>query len=305
MERWPPLRYADWADTAQTLHMWLQIAGKIRMASTPPVNHSWHVTLYVSARGLTTSPMMSDDGLFEIEFDFIDHRLVIRTTEGEERSFPLQPMTVAAFYDRIMSVLGELKLHVKINPKPSEVESPIPFDEDTTHHTYDRDAAFRFWRTLVDSTRVMSAFRSKFVGKVSPIHFFWGALDLAVTRFSGRTAPLHPGAPGLPLAVAQEAYSHEVASAGFWPGGSNTDAAFYAYAYPEPAGFADAQVRPAEAFYNSALREFILPYEAMRTSADPDAALMEFLQSTYEAAANLAQWDRNALEVTPASSRRP
>jgi hypothetical protein len=296
MERWPPLRYADWADTAQTLHMWLQIAGKIRMTKTPPVNHSWHVTLYVSARGLTTSPMMSDDGLFEIEFDFIDHRLVIRTSEGEERSFPLQAMPVAEFYDRVMSALGELKLHVKINPKPSEVEAPIPFPEDTTHHTYDPEAAFRFWRTLVDATRVMSAFRSKFVGKVSPIHFFWGALDLAVTRFSGRTAPLHPGAPGLPLAVAQEAYSHEVASAGFWPGGTNFDAAFYAYAYPEPEGFADAPVKPAEAFYSKDLREFILPYEALRASADPDAALMDFLQSTYEAAANLAQWDRAALE---------
>lgn len=296
MERWPPLRYADWADTAQTLHMWLQIAGKIRMARTPPVNHSWHVTLYVSARGLTTSPMMSDDGLFEIEFDFIDHRLIIRTTEGEERSFPLQAMTVADFHDRIMSALGELKLHVKINPKPSEVESPIPFPEDTTHHTYEPEAAFRFWRTLVDSTRVMSAFRSKFVGKVSPIHFFWGALDLAVTRFSGRTAPLHPGAPGLPLAVAQEAYSHEVASAGFWPGGNGVDAAFYAYAYPEPEGFADAPVRPAEAFYSKEMREFLLPYEAVRNAPDPDAALMDFLQSTYEAAANLAQWDRAALE---------
>jgi hypothetical protein len=296
MDRWPPLRYADWADTAQTLHMWLQIAGKIRMTKTPPVNHSWHVTLYVSARGLTTSPMMSDDGLFEIEFDFIDHRLIIRTTEGDERSFALQPMTVADFYARITTSLGDLKLDVKINPRPSEVESPIPFDEDTVHRTYDRDAAFRFWRTLVDSTRVMSAFRSKFVGKVSPIHFFWGALDLAVTRFSGRTAPLHPGAPGLPLAVAQEAYSHEVASAGFWPGGNGTDAAFYAYAYPEPPGFADAPVRPAEAFYSKDLREFILPYEAMRTTADPDAALMEFLQSTYEAAANLAHWDRDALE---------
>jgi hypothetical protein len=296
MERWPPLRYADWADTAQTLHMWLQIAGKIRMTNTPPVNHSWHVTLYVSSRGLTTSPMMSDHGLFEIEFDFIDHRLIIRTSEGEQRSFPLQPMTVADFYERVMSALRELNLRVKINPRPNEVESPIPFPEDTTHRSYDAEAACRFWRALVDSTRVMSAFRSKYVGKVSPIHFFWGALDLAVTRFSGRTAPLHPGAPGLPLSVAQEAYSHAVCSAGFWPGGNGADAAFYAYAYPEPPRFADARVKPAAAFYSKELREFLLPYEAVRTAPDPDAALMEFLQSTYEAAAELAEWDRTALE---------
>lgn len=295
-ERWPELRYADWADTAQTLHMWLQIAGKIRMEKSPAVNHWWHVPLYVTSRGVGTSPIPHGAGTFEIDFDFVDHRLRIHTTDGEHRELKLQPMTVAEFYARLLSALSELRIDVHIHPVPSEVADPIAFDADTTHRSYDAAAAHRFWLALVHSCRVFTAFRSSFLGKVSPVHFFWGALDLAVTRFSGREAPQHPGAPGLPLEVVREAYSHEVSSAGFWPGGGGFDAAFYSYAYPEPEGYATARVKPAEAFYSNDLREFLLPYEAVQKSANPDATLMEFLTSTYEAAAELGKWDRAALE---------
>ncbi len=296
MERWPPLRYDDWADTAQTLHMWMQVVGKVRLAQSPPVNHWWHVALYVTTRGLSTAAVPGGDGTFEIEFDFIDHRLRIVTTEGRSHEFKLEPMSVAEFYARVMKALADLDVSVAINPVPSEVAEPIAFEQDTVHHSYDPDAAARFWRVLIGACQIFSAFRSDFLGKVSPVHFFWGAMDLAMTRFSGREAPLHPGAPGLPLRVVREAYSHEVCSAGFWPGGGGFDAAFYAYAYPEPAGFAEAPVRPAEAFYSTDLREFVLPYEAVRTSTSPEATLRAFLDSTYEAAANLGKWDRAALE---------
>lgn len=296
MKSWPPLRYDDWADTAQTLHMWTQVVGKVRMMKSPPVNHSWHVVLYVTSRGLSTSPVPSGDGTFEIEFDFIDHKLRIVTTEGAEHDFELEPMTVADFYAKVMAALAELGVDVTIYPIPSEVAEPIAFTKDTIHRSYDAAAVERFWRVLVDSCRVFTLFRSRFLGKVSPVHFFWGAIDLAVTRFSGREAPPHPGAPGLPLRVAREAYSHEVSSAGFWPGGNGFDAVFYSYAYPEPEGYAQAAVKPADAFYSTELREFVLPYDALRNSASPEDALMEFLQSTYEAAADLGKWDRAALE---------
>jgi hypothetical protein len=296
MKPWPPLKYDQWADTAQTLHMWTQVLGKIRMANTPPVNHWWHVTLYVTSRGLSTSAIPSGAGTFEIELDFVDHHLRISTTEGYKYELALQPMTVADFYAKVMAGLGALNLDVEINTMPQEVADPIPFELDTKHRSYDPDAAARFWRALVDSCHVFNRFRSDFLGKVSPVHFFWGAMDLAMTRFSGREAPQHPGAPGLPLPIVREAYSHEVCSAGFWPGGGGFEAAFYAYAYPEPAGFAEAQVKPAEAFYSADLHEFLLPYEAVLTSTRPDDTLMDFLQSTYEAAADLGKWDRGALE---------
>jgi hypothetical protein len=296
VKSWPALAYDDWADTAQTLHLWTQIVGKIRMVQTPPVNHSWHVTLYVTSRGLTTSPVPYGNVVFEITFDFVDHALRITTSEGEERRFDLAPMTVATFYERVMANLNEMRLHTEINVTPNEIAEPIPFTQDTTHQSYDAEAAARFWQVLVDTSRVFAAFRSRFLGKASPVHFFWGAPDLAVTRFSGREAPPHDPAPGLPLSVVQDAYSHEVSSAGFWPGGGGFEAAFYSYAYPEPEGFAQAPVAPAAAFYSHDLREFLLPYDAVRTSADPDGELMRFLQSTYSAAARLGNWDREQLE---------
>jgi hypothetical protein len=304
MEPWPPLNYDEWSDTATTLHMWTQIIGKIRMARTPPVNHWWHVPLYVTSRGLGTSPMFNGAATFEIELDFIDHRLRITTSEGHGRDFKLQPMTVASFYERVMAALADLGVTVEINPVPDEVADPIPFAEDTKHHSYDAAAATRFWRALVDSCRVFSRFRSDFLGKVSPIHLFWGGVDLAVTRFSGREAPLHPPVPGVPLHVVREAYSHEVSSAGFWPGAVGFGAVFYSYAYPEPEGYANAPVKPAAAFYSPELREFLLPYEAVRTSDSPDDTLMEFLQSTYDAAANFGKWDRAALERKPLTKGR-
>jgi uncharacterized protein DUF5996 len=296
MKPWPPLKYADWADTAETLHMWTQVLGKIRMEKSPPVNHWWHVPLYVTSRGLATSSIPSTDGTFEMELDFVDHRLRITTSEGERREFKLCPMSVADFYQKVVSALADLGVAVGISTMPSEVPDAIPFESDTKHCSYDAEAAARFWRVLVDTCRVFSRFRSSFLGKVSPIHFFWGGMDLAMTRFSGREAPLHGPVPGIPLGVVREAYSHEVSSAGFWPGGNGFEAMYYAYAYPEPEGFADAKVRPAEAFYGKDLGEFLLPYEAVRTSASPDEALLAFLESTYEAAADLAKWDRAALE---------
>lgn len=296
MTPWPELKYEQWADTAQTLHMWTQIAGKIRMAKSPPVNHWWHVTLYVTSRGVGTSPIPFEGGTFEVDFDFVDHRLRVSTTAGDHREFKLHAMTVADFYGRVTSALAELNIDVHINPTPNEVAEPIPFHLDTTHHSYDPDAVHRFWVALVNTCRVFTRFRARFLGKVSPVHLFWGGLDLAVTRFSGRDAPKHPGAPLVPLHVAQEAYSHEVSSAGFWPGGGGFEASYYAYLYPEPEGYAAARVKPAAAFYSNDLREFMLPYEAVRTSESPDDTLMDFLQSTYEAGADLAKWDRAALE---------
>jgi hypothetical protein len=297
-ERWPELPYAAWKDTCQTLQLWTQIVGKIRLARTPWLNHSWHVTLYVTARGLTTSPIPDGARSFEIEFDFIDHVLWLRTSDGHVRQIVLKPMTVAEFYADVRHVLAELGIAVTINGKPNEIPDAIPFAEDRVHASYDRDYANRFWRVLAATNEVFTQFRTAFLGKASPVHFFWGSFDLAVTRFSGRSAPRHPGGvPNLPDDVAQEAYSHEVSSAGFWPGGGAIDyPAYYSYAYPAPEGFASAAVKPAQAFFSKELGEFILPYDAVRTNTNPRGALMAFLQSTYDAAANLGHWDRAALE---------
>jgi len=296
METWPSLHWSDWADTCQTLHLWTQVAGKIRMAKSTPVNHWWHVPLYVTTCGIGTSPIPDGERTFAIDFDFLDHRLRVTCSDGTEESFALEPMSVATFYRRVLEALGRIGVEVHVNPRPSEIESPIPFDHDEEHKSYDPVAANRFWRALVQADRVFHQFRSRFIGKVSPVHFFWGSFDLAVTRFSGRTAPAHPGSPILPQSVTQEAYSHEVSSAGFWPGGPLMDATFYAYAYPAPNGFETAAIGPAQASWNAGFGEFVLPYDAVRTSASPDDTLLEFLQTTYEAAANLAGWDRKALE---------
>jgi hypothetical protein len=298
VDAWPDIPLAAWSDTCATVHRWTQIAGKIRLAQSPWTNHSWHVTLYVTARGLTTSPIPHDTRAFQIDFDFVDHVVVVQVSDGGVARLPLEPQSVAAFYGRLMAELARLDLRVDIVKRPNEVPDPIPFDQDETHCTYDREYANRFWRALVQADRVFKAFRARFIGKCSPVHFFWGAPDLAVTRFSGRRAPRHPGGvPNLPDWVAREAYSHEVSSCGFWPGGGAVpSAAFYSYAYPEPAGFAEAKVAPGAASYNRDLREFVLPYDAVRQSTSPDDTLLEFLQSTYEAAANLARWDRAELE---------
>src|SRR5579884_757423 len=297
-DRWPALPLAAWQDTRDTLHLWTQIVGKVRLALTPWLNHSWHVALYVTARGLTTSPVPDRGRMFQIDFDFIDHLLWIRVSDGEYRQVMLRPVTVAEFYDDVMIALRELGIVVAIDAMPSEIADAAPFEKDIEHKSYDAEYAHRFWRILVATHEVFARFRTGFLGKASPVHFFWGSFDLAVTRFSGRHAPKHPGGvPHLPDAVAQEAYSHEVSSAGFWPGGGGYDeAAFYSYAYPAPAGFADARVKPADAFWSKELGEFLLPYEAMRALADPDTALIEFLQSTYDAAADLGHWDRANLE---------
>ncbi len=298
-ERWPELGDAAWRDTRDTLHLWTQIVGKVRLALTPWLNHSWHVALYVTARGLTTSPMPAAGGSLEIEFDFIEDVLWLRRSDGRFRQVMLRPVTVAEFYDDVLIALGELDVAVAVNPMPCEIADCVPFDQDTAHKSYDAEEARRFHRVLLSAHEVLSRFRTGFLGKASPVHFFWGSFDLAVTRFSGRGAPRHPGGvPHLPDAVAQEAYSHEVSSAGFWPGGGGPvdEAAFYSYAYPAPEGFSAAKVKPAAAFWSKALGEFLLPYDAIRKARDPDAALMAFLTSTYEAAADLGRWDRKALE---------
>lgn len=294
---WPELPFAEWKDTSATLHLWTQIVGKIRLAQTPWTNHSWHVPLYVDARGLTTSPIPYGGRVFEIAFDFIDHQLEIRTVEGRREALSLEPRTVADFYERVRQALTRLELDVSIYTTPSEIPDGIPFDRDETHHQYDSEYATRFWRALVEVDRVFKEFRSRFIGKCSPVHFFWGSFDLAVTRFSGREAPPHPGGvPNFPDWVAREAYSHEVSSAGFWPGGGGVDAAFYSYAYPAPDRFSDAVVQPSAASYSKPLSEFVLPYEAVRMASSPDDALLDFLQSTYEAAADAAGWARSSLE---------
>ncbi|MCC2651036.1 MAG: hypothetical protein K0Q60_1191 [Microvirga sp.] len=294
---WPELSYPAWRDTAATLQLWTQIVGKVRLALTPWLNHGWHVPLYVSARGLTTSPVPVAREILEIEFDFIAHRLLVRTSRGDERMLPLRPQSVAAFYADLFGLLGEMGIKVSINEMPNEVQNPIPFSGDYEHASYDADAAHRFWRVLMQTDRVFKLFRSGFLGKVSPVHFFWGSFDLAVTRFSGREAPLHPGGvPGLADAVTREAYSHEVSSAGFWPGSdAYPQAAFYSYAYPEPPGFRDAAI-PVGAEFDSTLGEFILRYDVLREAPDPDAMLLDFLTSTYAAAADGGRWDRAALE---------
>ncbi len=299
-EAWPALPLDAWSDTYATLHMWTQIAGKVRLVQSPWLNHSWHVTLYVTARGLSTSPIPHGLRTFQIDFDFIDHHVAIRASDGGTARVPLEPQSVASFYRRLMDALDGLGLHVDIRTRPNEVPDPIPFERDNAQRAYDPEYANRFWRALVQADRVFKIFRARFIGKCSPVHFFWGAPDLAVTRFSGRRAPEHPGGvPNLPDWVAREAYSHEVSSCGFWAGGGPVPhAAFYSYAYPEPAGFAQAKVRPAAAFYSADLREFLLPYDTVREAAVPDQTLLEFLQSTYEAAAIAAKWDRAALERT-------
>lgn len=300
-EYWPSLPFDAWKDTCATLHMWTQMAGKIRLVQAPWVNHSWHVALYLTARGLTTSPIPYGMRTFQIDFDFIDHRLSIETSDGRARTMALAPRPVADFYRELFSHLAELGLDVKIHTRPCEVADAIPFEEDHVHAHYDAEYANRFWRALAQADRVFKEFRARFIGKCSPVHFFWGSFDLAVTRFSGRTAPPHPGGiPNLPDWVGREAYSHEVSSCGFWPGGEALPyPVFYSYAYPEPAGFSAASLRPDAAAYNTSFREFVLPYDDVRLSASPDAVLLEFLQSSYEAAADLGKWDRPALECRP------
>ncbi|HEU5179403.1 MAG TPA: DUF5996 family protein [Candidatus Polarisedimenticolia bacterium] len=297
---WPPLPLEAWSDTYATLHMWTQIVGKIRLAQSPWMNHGWHCTFYVTARGLTTSPVPHGSRTFQIDFDFIGHQLTVLTSDGLTGGLALESQSVATFYKRLMAEMDNLDMHVRINQKPNEVADPIHFDQDETHRAYDREYANRFFRILVQTDRVFKAFRGRFIGKCSPVHFFWGGPDLAVTRFSGRWAPKHPGGiPNLPDPVTQEAYSEEVSSCGFWPGGGPIPhAAFYSYAYPEPAGFAASPVQPREAFYSKDLREFILPYDAVRQSETPDDMLLEFLETTYSAAADLAEWDRSSLERT-------
>jgi len=295
---WPSLPLEAWQDTYATLHMWTQIVGKIRLTRTSWMNHSWHVTLYVTARGLTTSPIPDGNRTFQIDFDFVEHRLVVLTSDGEARTLALRPRSVADLYRELFATLRALGIDVHIHTTPNEIADAIPFDQDETHAAYDAEYANRFWRILVQADRVLKAFRAGFIGKASPVHFFWGSFDLAVTRFSGRAAPRHPGGvPHFPDWVAREAYSHEVASCGFWPGGGPMPRpVFYAYAYPEPEGFSRAAVRPAGAVYDQTLHEFVLPYDDVRSAPSPDAALLEFLESTYAAAADLGRWDRAALE---------
>ncbi|WP_067970429.1 DUF5996 family protein [Mycolicibacter icosiumassiliensis] len=296
---WPSLRVEDWGPTRDTLHMWAQIVGKVRLAHAPLVNHWWQVTMYVTPRGLTTSAIPYGSEVFDIEFDFIDHRLVIRSSSGATRATPLREQSVAEFYATVMSMLAELGLQTHIQSHPNEVEPALPFAGDVEHASYDPEAAHLFWRQLVQTHRVLGRFRSRFIGKVSPVHFFWGAMDLACTRFSGRRAPTHPGgAPNCGDWVMVEGYSHELSSCGFWPGGG-AEGGFYAYAYPEPDGFADHPVRPADAFYSAQMGEFVLPYEVVRQAPDPDQVLLDFLQDTYEAAAVRGNWDRGALETDP------
>jgi hypothetical protein len=295
---WPALPYSAWKDTCATLHLWTQIIGKVRLASTPWLNHGWHVPLYVTTRGLTTSPMPYGERTFEIGFDFQSHALTIDVSDSGSRHIELRPQSVASFYATVMNALYDLRITPEITDYPCEIAGAIRFSEDETHHSYDAHYAHVFWQVLVQVDRVFKQFRTGFIGKASPVHFFWGSFDLAVTRFSGRTAPRFEGkVPGVAIDVMREAYSHEVSSAGFWPGGNGVDdASFYSYAYPVPADFKRATVQPAEAFFSEALGEFLLPYEAVRTASDPDATLRAFLQSTYDAAARTAHWDRAALE---------
>jgi Family of unknown function (DUF5996) len=296
--QWPALDYAAWRETRDTLQLWTQIVGKIRLLHTPWLNHAWHVALYVTARGLTTSPIAQGSRYFEIQFDFIEHELTLAVSDGSVRRLPLRPQSVADFYKAIRAALDELGISTAISDRPCEIAGATDFSEDRSHCTYDADYAQRFWRVLLQADRVLKLFRTGFLGKCSPVHFFWGSFDLAVTRFSGRRAPPFTGtAPGVSADIMREAYSHEVSSAGFWPGGNGIEyPAFYAYAYPAAAGFRERSVQPDAAFFSEPLGEFLLPYDAVRTAADPDAALLSFLQSTYRAAADSADWDRTALE---------
>ncbi|HEY8833972.1 MAG TPA: DUF5996 family protein [Chthoniobacterales bacterium] len=307
-ETWPALPLAEWKETARTLHMWTQVVGKVRLALTPWTNHSWHVTLYLTARGLTTSPIPFRDRILEIRFDFVSHELRLLTSDGGLKTIPLRSQSVAQFYHAVMDALRSLEIEVQINTTPNEVDPAIPFEKNETDSAYDPEFANRFWRVLLQSDRVFKEFRSEFCGKCSPVHFFWGSFDLAVTRFSGRRAPQHPGGvPHLPDVVTREAYSHEVSSLGFWPGNEMMpEPIFYSYAYPEPRGFSEAKVQPSFAKYNPQLKEFVLPYEQMRQAESPDAALLDFARSTYDAASTLGSWDRAALtEVKPLLHSRP
>jgi len=292
MERWPELSPAAWSDTQATLHLWTQIVGKIRLKLEPMANHWWNVTLYVTARGLSTSPMPYGERSIAIDFDFIDHELRVTGCDGERAGFALEPMTVATFYARTMEALRSIGVTVTIYAKPNEIVDRIPFETDTTHASYDREAVERFWRVLLQVDRLSKQFRAEFLGKSSPSHFFWGSFDLATTRFSGRVAPPHPGGfPNMPDWATREAYSHEEHSVGFWPGAPGIEPVFYAYFYPEPAGFAQAAVRPEFASWNTQLNEFTMPYAAVRSSSDPDRAVLDFFESTYAAGASLAGWD--------------
>lgn len=294
---WPELKIGNWGDTCKTLHMWTQIVGKIRTIQVPWINHSWHCTLYVTPRGLTTLSMPHGDKTFQIDFDFYDHRLQITSSSGDSSNLELKPMSVAEFYEKLLTKLAELGLAVNIHSSPNEVDPSVPFAENIADSSYDGAAVQTFHRALVQADRVMQQFRAGFSGKCSPVHFFWGSFDLAVTRFSGRTAPQHPGGfPNMPDWITREAYSHEVSSCGFWPGGQGQEAIFYSYAYPSPEGFADCPVKPAAATWSNDLGEFILPYSAVQASSTPDQDLLAFFQSTYEAAAVKADWDRDALE---------
>lgn len=292
-QTWPSLSLSEWKPTYETLQLWTQIVGKVRLALCAPQNHYWQVTLYVNARGLTTSLIPYGDSAFEIQFDFIDHALIIKTADGRMRMMALAPRTVADFYSEFVEELASLDIEVKISDMPQELPDPIPFDQDQVHRAYDRDAVHRFWLILLHADALMQEFRSDFLGKASPVHFFWGSFDLAVTRFSGRIAPARPNADK----VTREAYSHEVISCGFWPGSGNIqEAAFYAYAAPEPPGFATSAILPPTSFYNEPTHGFVLRYDDVRRAADPDRAVLDFFRSTYEAGANLAKWDRRALE---------
>jgi hypothetical protein len=293
-QAWPALPLADWKDTLETLHMWMQIVGKVRLARSPYLNHWWEVPLYVSARGLTTSPIPCPHGIFEIEFDFIEHVLRFEKSSGETEVLDLVPRTVADFYAEVMQTLKSLDIETKIWPMPVEIPNPIRFDKDTVHASYDPEYANRFWRILASVDPIFKEFRGRFIGKASPVHFFWGSFDLAATRFSGRPAPERSRADS----ITREAYSHEVSSVGWWPGGGDiSNPVFYSYVAPEPAGFKESPVRPAKAFYSTQLNEFLLSYDELRAAADPRAALLDFCQSTYEAAATLAKWDRASLEA--------
>lgn len=299
-EYWPKLPLAEWKDSCSTLHLFTQIVGKIRLVQTPWVNHTWHSTLYVTPRGLTTTSIPYGERTFQIDFDFIDHQLLITTSDGHIKKIQLGPRSVADFYKEVFAKLSELDLHIKIRTIPNELVDPLPLDKDTEHKSYDSEYVHRFWQTLVQADRVMKKFRAGFIGKCSPVHFFWGSFDLAVTRFSGRKAPQHPGGvPNLPDWVVREAYSHECSSFGYWPGNDQyPKPAFYSYTYPEPEGFSTAPVRPAGAGYDSAMREFMYPYDEVLKTSSFDEAILDFAQSTYEAGANQGKWNRSELERT-------
>ena len=304
---WPDIPYDAWRETCAGLHLYTQIIGKYRLARTPWVNHSWHATLYVSARGLTSSVVPDGPGGIELELDLIDHVAIGTATDGRVAQFAMGPMSVADFHEQFLDLIRALGGTPELHGRPNEVADPVPFPQDQRQRPYDAEAVTRFFRALVQVDRVLKHFRTGYLGKVSPVHMFWGSFDMAVTRFSGRRAPPHPGGiPALPDEVTREAYSHEVSSAGFWPGGGAiTYPAFYSYAYPAPKGFAQMRVVPVEAYYSSELAEFVLPYDAVRQARDPEATLMAFLQSTYNAAADLGAWDRAALECVLGEPRRP